>query len=148
MPTSAEIEEMDVAAAEARAEALGLVAPSGDSGWYVDGVRVTAEAARSIPADQVAYVAIVRGEGGHTVIRLTTTGAEAGAGIDEAAPAPGEHPVAVGEFEGLLVIDGVVVESSRLGELQPSEIERVEVIKGGAAAASWDDPRARHGSFA
>lgn len=57
-------------------------------------------------------------------------------------------------LDGLLIIDGVIVSPSVDGEatdilrargLDPSQIEKIEVIKGPAATAMYDDPRAARG---
>lgn len=50
-------------------------------------------------------------------------------------------------FDGLMLIDGVDAgpELEGLKDLRPSDIERIEVIKGPAATRLYDDPRAANG---
>lgn len=50
-------------------------------------------------------------------------------------------------FDGLMVIDGVEVgpELKELRDLDPADIDKVEVIKGPAATRAFDDPRAANG---
>jgi beta-lactamase regulating signal transducer with metallopeptidase domain len=156
MPTAAEVEEMDAATAEAAARKLELIDAVGeDVAYYVDGRKVDAEEARALAPEELARVEVVREDGSKSaVIRLRTvagdgSGSEATASWDvklRLAPVAEDGAASgTGPFDGLLIIDGEVAPSSRMGELRPSEIESVEVIKGDAAAAISDDPRAARG---
>jgi beta-lactamase regulating signal transducer with metallopeptidase domain len=61
---------------------------------------------------------------------------------------PGEGPLSIGamaDFEGLLIVDSVRKQASELRNLRPDQIESIAVIKGPAAAAAYDDPRAANG---
>lgn len=163
MPTSAEIDDMDVASAEARTQELGWVDPGLETAtYYLDGVEVTPEQARAQKAEGLARVEIVRGATAGPEIRLTSreasdaradgtsaTGAPAQGAPAEpaasAAPAGRVSAVPAAGFDGLVFIDGEEATAEELRELAPSEIARVEVIKGAAAAGVSDDPRAAKG---
>ena len=58
--------------------------------------------------------------------------------------APGEQQMKR-KFDGLLIIDGKITESSVMETLDPERIETVEVVKGAAAMAKYSDPRAANG---
>ena len=149
VPTAADVRDMDAATAEAAAGKLHLLDPAGeDVTYFVDGREVDAEEARALAPEELARVEIVRSEESKgAVIRLRRV-AEDGSAPEPASgqeakvrvPGPGD-----GGFDGLLIIDGEVAPVARMGELRPSEIETVEVIKGAAAAAISDDPRAARG---
>lgn len=49
------------------------------------------------------------------------------------------------KFDGLLVLDGEIVNSSVLDRIGPESIATVEVVKGSAAKARYSDPRAANG---
>ncbi len=48
-------------------------------------------------------------------------------------------------FDGLLIVDGVVTEASKMNGIAPSTILSVEVIKGPSALQKYTDPRAANG---
>lgn len=165
MPTSAEIDEMDVAGAEAQAERLALTSEGEDVTYLVDGVEVSAEEARALAPDRIATVEVVKAagvEGG--IIRLRTrSGPSLSAdtliieGSKETASVTirrVSHGKTGSGFDGLLIVDGVIVSPTVDGEaidllraagIDPSRIERIEVIKGAAASQVYDDPRAARG---
>jgi hypothetical protein len=60
LPTSAEIERMDVADVEARAGELAL-SGGGTTTYFVDGKQVTAEEARALGGDRIERIEITRG---------------------------------------------------------------------------------------
>jgi beta-lactamase regulating signal transducer with metallopeptidase domain len=75
VPTSAEIQSMDVAGAERAAGSVGLVealhggrAPE----FYVNGVKVSAAEAHAIPASDIATVNVEKGPGNASSIRIVT----------------------------------------------------------------------------
>ena len=159
LPSSSEVEKMDVAAVEARTGQLELMTSGGVTTYFVDGKQVTAEEARALAGDRIARMDVARAAnaaGGvihiHTKVEAADQPAAGGrvgvavrgpAGDGEVRPQvimrPGER------FEGLLIVDGVIAESSALSRLDPDQIDRVEVIKGAAATRAYDDPRAAHG---
>ncbi|CAN5385374.1 hypothetical protein BH24GEM3_BH24GEM3_23170 [soil metagenome] len=172
LPTAAEVESMDVAAVESQAQRLRLVAPDeGTMIYMVDGVQVTGEEARAIAGDRIARMEVLRvtPEEGKQIRITTRAGEDAGEIyalteqiVRDLPPLDGEGQVRVlraqrkegggvtritagGEFGGLLVIDGVVAQASALRDVRPDQIERVEVLKGDAAARLFDDPRAAQG---
>jgi hypothetical protein len=95
----------------------------------------------------------VTGEGARFYVRAGTN-LSAGEGIDRlvirdpAELATLRIKAATGTsaegFEGLLVVDGVLVASSVLHTLK-DQIERIEIVKGAAATTLYDDPRAANG---
>lgn len=60
LPTSAEIETMDVAAVEARTGELAL-SGGGSTTYFVDGKQVTAEEARALGGDRIERIEVTRG---------------------------------------------------------------------------------------
>ncbi|HEY7770340.1 M56 family metallopeptidase, partial [Longimicrobium sp.] len=63
LPTSAEIEKMDVADVEARVGELAL-ASGGSTTYIVDGKQVTAEEARALSGDRIERIEVTRGATG------------------------------------------------------------------------------------
>jgi TonB-dependent SusC/RagA subfamily outer membrane receptor len=159
LPTTAEVEKMDVRALEARTVALQPT--DGEITYYVDDVQVTAADAHALVAERIARMDVVRGEHqGPNVVRIythaegepATEGAERvhvsvmRTGADAAAGPTGEmHVASGGRFEGLVVIDGRISDPSAMHALDPDGIQQIEVIKGASAAAMYDDPRAANG---
>lgn len=167
LPTSAEVEKMDVASAQARAERLSVVERNGEVTYYVDGKEVSREEAHALTSESVVRVEMTRAAAaGSSRVNIYTTpraegGADARARREATAAAsvggdnvllsvsggPGEtgHVRSSESFEGLLIIDGVISDESALRSLRPADIAQVEVIKGGAAEAVWSDSRAANG---
>ncbi|CAN5849931.1 hypothetical protein BH23GEM5_BH23GEM5_22840 [soil metagenome] len=170
MPTAPEVERMDVAAAEAQIQQLKLVAArDGKVTYYVNGKQVSAEEARTLGGDRIAQLELVRGDSeGNAHLRiLTRPGMEGearklaveqrleGAKVEggpvrilefKGKPGEGLHSLADARpFEGLIVIDGVASQSSDFRGLGRDQIEKIEVIKGDAAARQYSDPRAAQG---
>jgi bla regulator protein BlaR1 len=159
LPTTAEVEKMDVRALEARTVALQPT--DGEITYYVDDVQVTAEDAHALVAERIARMDVVRGEHqGPNVVRIythaegeaATEGAERvhvsvmRSGNDAAAGPTGEmHVSSGGRFEGLVVIDGRISDPGAMHALHPDRIQQIDVIKGASAAAMYDDPRAAKG---
>jgi TonB-dependent SusC/RagA subfamily outer membrane receptor len=70
LPTSAELEGMDVAAAERRAF---VVAPSlTAAGYEVDGKRVTEKEAKALAAERIASIEIVKQDRTRSLVRIAT----------------------------------------------------------------------------
>lgn len=170
LPTSAEVEAMDVASVETQAQRLQLLPHHQENVVYmIDGEEVTAEDAHALLGDRIAEIAVVRGSTAEgATIRIRTKPADAEPTMREGGDARevvGEEirilkvrategtgsaaglgtPLETGEFGGLVVIDGVVTESSALRSVRPEQIESVEVIKGEAARQLFDDARAERG---
>lgn len=160
LPTSTEIEAMSVSEVEAQASPL-LRLGNAETQYLVDGEIVTREVAAAVPAHKIARIEVSRSvpEGASVGvaevptsevarIHVITTDAPQLIVVErakEAETAKLVRPLAKGtpsvilraesdstSFEGLLVIDGVLVEQSRLGNLDPKSIKKVEVVKGAA----------------
>jgi hypothetical protein len=172
MPTSAEINAMDATTAAAKATEVALVDESRAT-YLVDDKEVTRATAKAIPADEIAEVRIVgkslAGTSTGGEIRLRTKQALARLPHDSAemTKVPGvmmlrkradgdsltvtaprvsqRQPYKKQTFNGLLVVDGQVVESSTLDRMNPESIETIEVVKGEAAKTRYADPRAANG---
>lgn len=171
MPTTPEIEAMDVAAAETQANRLQMsYNGQGETLYYVDGKQVTAEEARALAGGRVATITIsgkspLSAETART-IRIRTRTVEEEDAMREGEPdstsaSSGKQPVFEivetsgnrslqnsmpdGKREALIVLDGKVVEESALRGIEPDRIETIEVLKGPAAAKQFSDPRAANG---
>jgi beta-lactamase regulating signal transducer with metallopeptidase domain len=174
LPTTAEVERMDVATLEARTLELRPAQDRGNVTYIVDGRQMPADEAHALVGDQIVRMAVTRGAtAAESIVRIHTRGAagEGGEAQGErlrraatpAAAAPGTQVVAADTpvagpvrirtagagttaEHPLLVIDGVIADQGALQALGPDGIERVEVIKGAAAAGLYpNDPRAANG---
>jgi hypothetical protein len=164
LPTSAELERMDVADAEKRAGVL--VQAGGETTYFVDGTQVTAEQARALSAGQIATVDVRRNADGSGTVNIRTQAAAEVAATEAARDGEtstvvvrsgegaefrttrgqgGQAMTTVQQFDGLLIVDGVITDASALRTIAPETIERVEVLKGDAAAHEYNDPRAAQG---
>jgi TonB-dependent SusC/RagA subfamily outer membrane receptor len=77
LPTAAEVEQMDVAALEARTAAGLPGAASGPTRFFVDGRELTEAEAKALPAGRIAAIEVVKtAKGSETVseVRITTGG--------------------------------------------------------------------------
>jgi hypothetical protein len=165
VPTSAEIQSMDVASAERTAGQVGLMAAmhGGQAPeFYVNDVKVSAAEAHAIPANDIATVNVEKGKGAASFIRIRTVAATAeGMKYRSGAPAGSVEPNPAGsmprtglhdnvaasnhEFGGVILINGVRATAAALHALDPTTIAGVEVIKGAAAAELSSDPAAKNG---
>ena len=166
MPTSAEIEKMDVAALTQSAAYRTMF--SADSSrvriFVYDGTAISEAAARAIPTAEIGQIQIVKGDssnvvsifsrgfydqlkkGGVTLSKAKTKQADGSAHVEVARiPESDKTPVDMNDFRGILVIDNEEQPASRLRGLEPSKVAAVEVIKGSVAALSSSDPRAAQG---
>lgn len=150
MPTSAEIEEMDVAAVESHAGAMIPLQDAENVSYEIDGVAATAEEARALDAARIATIDVMRSPEGGTV-RIRTRSEDAagdeptvrremriervGAGEGDAAT----RNLNLDEFAGILFIDGERTDPARMRTLEPGEIVKVEVIKGSAAVEMYGE---------
>ena len=161
VPTSAEIQSMDVASAERVAGKAGLMAAlhgGATPEFYVNDVKVSAAEAHAIRANDIATVDVQKSASGKApTIRIRTvavsadgskyrTGSPAGA----VAPTEGEkglhERVSLShDFGGILLVNGVRVDAATLHTLDPNTIAGIEVIKGRAATELWSDPAAKNG---
>lgn len=137
LPTSAEVQQMDVAAAERALTTRGPIQ------YRVDGTAVDAAVARGLAANRIASVVVARRRGRGSEIRITTSASAAPALAQRIVVADSGAPKR--KFDGLLLIDGRITDASELDRIAPDRIESVEVIKGAAATQAFTDPRAANG---
>lgn len=153
LPSAPEIEQMNVAAVETGAQRLGLTALSDDPNtvYLIDGETVTAKEARALEGHRIAAIEVKKSGAGSEPSRISVFTPEGLAARGETAPDKGmrvrisgttQAPTA---FDGLLLIDGERVESSRFPALDPDAIESIEVLKGPAATRLYSDPAAANG---
>lgn len=146
LPTSAELEGMDVAAAEKRAF---VAVPDLSAARYVVDGRVVSEAeAKSFQADRIASIDIRKRDNRSADVLITTQkdGAKltasrivVGSGADTSNVVVGSTTLRAGKkpFDGLLFVDGVKTDPAAMSKINPNSIESVEVIKGAAAAQKY-----------
>lgn len=156
LPTSAELEGLDVAAAEKRA--FVAVPDMTAASYVVDGKPATEQEAKAIGANRIASIEIQKQGKNRSVVRITTQqpGATVAARTDSAAPlykkgtlvavrangtADSSRTLVIGDsirytpskrFEGLIFVDGVKASEDAM-KMSPDRIASVEVIKGAAA---------------
>lgn len=167
LPSSPEIERMDVAALERNS--MAKVAMAGDTSrvYMIDGKVATAAEANALAAEEIATVQINRSRvaGEQSVISIVTRKAvEAGEATASETPLPAgalrfrteegktvtmlpsKQPVGAPEgFTGVIYIDGVKSDQAALARLSPARIEQIEVIKGAAAVRAYSEPEAANG---
>lgn len=74
LPSSAELEKMDVAAAEARVSALPMIDSGGEVTYFVDGKQVTREEAHALTSERIVRMEMTRAAGaGSRIVRISTT---------------------------------------------------------------------------
>ena len=174
LPTSADVEQMDVASAEADAKVVldfklaQALDGQNDRGvtYFIDGVKATGAQARALGPERIGSIEITKQE--------STTGAPK-AEIRIATRKPGDPALdklprketrieVVGgdgseklvglkrdmlsherTFDGVLILDGVRVNPLALSTLGPDDIASIEIIKGGSAASLYPAPEAAKG---
>lgn len=163
VPTSAEIQSMDVAGAERTAARTGLIdALHGvKTEFYVNDAKVSAAEAHAIPANDIATVDVHKGKvaGDASVISIRTLATSASGlkyrsaapgGVTPAAPSGlgGLHDKMMSShdtFSGIVLIDGTRADPAALHRLDPNDIVAVEIVKGAAATQLSNDPAAKNG---
>jgi hypothetical protein len=160
LPTSAEVERMDVAAVEKQATHLRVFGEEGMT-YVVDGKPASAEEARAIPADRIVQIEVKKQPDGTGTVAITTGESNgrtrlriSGVNRDVLPGDSGRSRVMVMEmkdgsgermrvmapgagFDGLVVIDGQIVSESAFRALSPDRIEKIEVVKGPRAAEMY-----------
>ena len=165
LPTSAEVNEMSASTALAAAGRVALIDTTRVA-YYMNDVELTKEQANGITQDRIASINVVKRNTGDQVRILTrdatvdsATAAQSGGSTmlrkpgeaiiertdDPIAHIQGKKAFTGKAFTGLLVVDGVVRESSMFNTIGPDQIESINVIKGLAATAMYSDPRAADG---
>lgn len=161
LPTSSEIDAMNVAEVESRAAKGGLFAGEGKT-YYVNGVAISAAKARELPSDSITSIEVRKARTSSALdeIHIATVATELprvagrtkvralmreGQAI-ELQPSIREErlPFKTG-FNGIILIDGVKSTQEKMSALSPNEIATVNVRKGASAAAMSSDPAAVHG---
>lgn len=174
VPTSAEVQAMDVRGAEQATGIKTAMPDMANARYYIDGVRSTAEQAHALPADQIASMGVQHlGVNGPPVaVYIQTTGATLVAAKEAAAATSGlrelhtkihtalsrggdlstasekrDDGIAFGseKFTGLVFVDGVRSDLTALKTLGPNRIASVEVLKSAAAIKEYSDPAAKNG---
>lgn len=162
VPTAADISGLDATSAQKNAT-RAFVTDAKQPTFYVNGVAVTEAKAKSISADSIASISVVRSTqpAGDQQIRIVTLQrlSQAGTALSSHTdtvrfnmlPRQGvkvAEPIAIGTnslTDPLLLIDGVVATAVQYKALNPGDIASVEVLKGPAALKQSTDPHARNG---
>ena len=161
VPTSAEIQSMDVASAERSATKSGLIDAmhGGPTEFYVNGAKVSAAEAHSIAPNDIATVDVQRAanDKAPSIVRIRTV-AKSADGSSYRSASPGTADGSTGHslrglhekmsshgFRGVIVIDGTRADEAALHRLDPKQIVSVEVIKGAQATQMMSDAAARDG---
>ncbi len=161
VPTSAEIQSMDVASAERSATKAGLIdaVHGGPTEFYVNGAKVSAIEAHSIAPNDIATVDVQRAVEGKSpsIVRIRTVARSAdGSSYRSASPdapngATGHSLKGLHEkmsshaFKGVILIDGTRADAAALHGLDPKQIVSVEIVKGVEATKMIRDAAARDG---
>ncbi len=158
LPSAAEIERMDVPAAEAGAQRVGIGTLDGaNTSYTIDGRAATVAEAHALDPSKIASVSVNKNADGPTTFAILTP---EGAAEHDRPAADDLHKVVVRSvrvggnisgtstadpFEGIILIDGVRIEPAAMRDLPADEIASVEILKGAAAAAQISDPAAAKG---
>lgn len=163
LPTTAEVQAMDVATLEARTLAVTPAGDGQDVTYIVDGKTVTAAEAHALVGDRIVRMDVSRATHGGSVVRIHTKDGAQGEEGGLRRPAPeGTFEIRAEDqgttrvrtrdgagtrqgFTGLVVIDGVISDERALHALGPDGIAQVDVLKGEAAVREYTDPRAADG---
>jgi hypothetical protein len=154
LPTSADVEQMDVAAAEKKISEARLLAPT-EWRYVVDGKTVDMRHAKSLKASEIRSVSVQKEEEGPGQIRIATL-KQVPAGY---VPSVHEKMITAGTrtrlalteqkaktaLNGLVIIDGVAATPPALNAVSPDRILSMEVMKSAAATQKYSDPRAANG---
>jgi hypothetical protein len=139
LPTSAEIDQMDVAGAEKAA--VQAMASSKTAEYRIDGVVSTAEQAHALRPEQIATMNVSQSDGsgsGHNIIRITTHDAAQPVALRRRTVDTTALRKRLGDtFNGLLVVDGSIVDPAVLSKIDPDHIASIDVLKGTAARALY-----------
>uniref|UniRef100_UPI0033411ED2 M56 family metallopeptidase n=1 Tax=Gemmatimonas sp. TaxID=1962908 RepID=UPI0033411ED2 len=157
LPTSAELEGMDVTAAQQRAEKL--TAPAAVTEYVIDGKTASAVEARGLVAERIATINIRKKSRDANVISIVTRNATGtvleerpiGKSVEGAVNGlafrvdtlaankavllrPDSRTADTTRIEGLMIlVDNVRSTPAEMNKLSPTKIESVEIIKGAGA---------------
>ena len=147
LPTSAEIQNMDVASAEKMATSAQLLDASAGASqtFYVDGVKTDAAIAHAIASERIATVDVKKVKGA-AEIHITTLATARSRNAELSRTGGITSSRSSQKFEGLVFVDGVQsADKNVLSKLNRNDILNVEVIKGQKAAEQSSDPAAVNG---
>lgn len=174
LPTSAEVDKMDVASAEKAVVHAKLIDEKAaqNAVYMVDGVVVTAAEAHAIGSKHILSVSVTKAGAAHltdavhrlavkgdssayAVVNISTSDGRTKGGpvkiVFEKGSQEGTIETAHGTltnskgFTGLLFVDGVLAPAGSLATLSPNEIASIEILKGEAATKVSTDPAAANG---
>lgn len=134
LPSSAEIEQLDVSSAEPLLESLN-VGESREIVYSVDGEEVGPEAARALDPDEIDQIEVLRGVAldEPTRVRVTT---KAGPERIDRNPSEVESALSISlPDEAYYLVDGRPATPEEAGNLDRDEIHSIEIRKGPAVAA-------------
>jgi beta-lactamase regulating signal transducer with metallopeptidase domain len=166
LPTSADVENMNVAGAEEGARKMQMLG-GGDATYYIDGSKATAAQANALSPEQIGSIEVSKqdfADGRPTKaeihIRTRQPGEVAsgmkmrheshialvdGGGSNKAVAEKGELLAKERKFDGIVIIDGVRASSSAMNALNPSDILSIEIVKGDNATKLYPAPEAANG---
>ena len=171
LPTSSEVQSMDVASAEKAFAEYKVIDDRAAANvvYVVDGQAVTAEKAHAIPANRIATVNVVKSSAKdgskQTIMNIATLGAPEQQRLALRSDTAGPHMKVMLDrnvapplppqngmlsrskepFAGLVFVDGVRAPGDALTKIKPDDIASVDVLKGVAARAISSDPAAANG---
>lgn len=145
MPTSAEVERMDLGAAESRLATMTTLAPDSAAVYLVDLKEVTRTEALALRPEEIASVE-VRKVGAAKKVLITKQGVAVPTEVprrDASKSIVLRGSAVEGTEPPLVLIDGVHADMGAFRKLDPESIESVEVLKGKAAIAVYGDSATR-----
>ncbi len=147
LPTAAEMEGMNASTATKRAAQVAHI-DTLHTLYLVDGLVATKLEAEAIAARKIASINIIGGKGsknGATVQIRTLNGLTLQKDTIELNLKLDASSKPRTPFNGLLIVNGVETESSKMNTISPDKIESVEVVKGASATAKYSNPLAANG---
>ena len=168
LPTSDEMDRMTASSAAAAAGRVAMI-DTARVFYYVDGVKVKKADADKLAAELIASINVTqKGMQSGGEVRIVTRAAVEDLTKGHVAPSAtrsyysrsypampvdslegalkraGELKPQTG-FSGLMIVDGVITDPVAANRIAPDQIVTVNVIKGAAATAQYNDPRAANG---
>ena len=152
LPTDAEVERMDVAAATRLAQELSKGSGSADNAvaYTINGAKATTAEAHALAPSEIGGVQVVKQTSGKpTKIDIKTRKALSTLAASDSGTAAADNPgtfaanmprrsgsaeMFKASFTGLILIDGEKSTESQMKALDPRQIESVEILKGKLAA--------------
>ena len=157
-PTASDIDRLSATSAESAAHKLGLIRRDTTMAYVVNGVPVSAQEARAVPAADIEQMEIAKRKEGGGTITITKKGGVnlerkrpvvdtslAEAVTARAADAHGGLPTTTlrlgADTAVVWFVDGVQVDyATGIRSLDRNSVESVEVLKGPAASQAFDVP--------